>query len=323
VRCIPVSERSEWEATLAATPHAFGHTWGYCRAQQLTHGCQTLLLVANVDGARAVCPLVVRPVNGRADVATPFGFSGLAGSGPCPELPELWRALARQQGWVCGYVTIHPVLGHASFADPREVDEVNETYLIDLRDGPEGARRSLSENRRRQLRDWWPGMHDGEPGELTRFFVDEYPRSMERKAAPERYRFSGETLRALCELPDVLLLGARAEGRLQSVSIFGHTAHGGDFLFNAALPGAERHSAMLIWSAAHRLAELGVPWLNLGGGLQRGDSLARFKARFGGPVLPMRAVKAVYDPAAYAELCKRSGADPAAREGFFPPYRQG
>jgi hypothetical protein len=64
-----------------------------------------------------------------------------------------------------------------------------------------------------------------------------------------------------------------------------------------------------------------VPWFNLGGGMTPGDSLADFKARFGATPLPMRAVKAVYDPPAYEDLCRRHGADPGDRDGFFPAYR--
>jgi hypothetical protein len=64
-----------------------------------------------------------------------------------------------------------------------------------------------------------------------------------------------------------------------------------------------------------------VPWLNLGGGMAPGDTLAEFKARFGASALPMRAVKAVYDRAAYVELCRQHGADPDDRNGFFPAYR--
>jgi hypothetical protein len=35
----------------------------------------------------------------------------------------------------------------------------------------------------------------------------------------------------------------------------------------------------------------------------------------------MRAVKAVYDLPAYEDLCRRRGADPGDRDGFFPAYR--
>ena len=167
-------------------------------------------------------------------------------------------------------------------------------------------------------------MEDYEVGgeSLASFFVEQYPLTMERKGAAQRHRFGRETLSALCELPDTFLVGAAgAAGDLESVSLFGHTPYAGDFLFNAALPGCAHHSVALIWVAVHRLVETAVPWLNLGGGMSPGDSLAEFKARFGARALPMRAVKAVYDPAAYEDLCRRRGADPDDRDGYFPAYR--
>ena len=77
----------------------------------------------------------------------------------------------------------------------------------------------------------------------------------------------------------------------------------------------------LLWSAVHRLIELGVQLLNLGGGLRPGDKLAQFKQRFGGQRRPLRALQEVYEPAAYAALCRQRGRNPAVRDGFFPAYR--
>ena len=82
------------------------------------------------------------------------------------------------------------------------------------------------------------------------------------------------------------------------------------------------HSTHLLWSAAHRLRGLGVPSLNLGGGVAEGDSLARFKERFGARKLPLTALKQVYDRAAYERLCRERGADPDDIEAYFPPYRR-
>lgn len=319
---IPLSDRAEWEAALAEIPHVFGHTWGSCHALGLDGSGEPVLYVAEGEGVRVACPLVERPVEGgRLDVATPYGFSGLTGSGPWPGFAEHWRAFAAERGYVAGYLAINALFGDDSYADPETVTVANETFVLDLAEGVDALWAGLSTNRKRQLRDWDSGGFETEGEELAAFFVEQYPMTMERKEAAERHRFGAATLAALCELPNTFLVGARAGGRLESVSIFGHSPHAGDFLFNAALPGCAHHSVALIWSAVHRLAELGVPWLNLGGGMSRGDSLADFKSRFGARPLPMRAVKAVYDAPAYEDLCRRHGADPGDRDGFFPAYR--
>lgn len=319
-RRITLAERAEWDAALADIPHVFGHTWGSCRALSLADR-EAVLYVAAEGERRIACPLIERPIEGRLDVATPYGFSGLTGNGPWPGFVDRWRRFAAERGYVAGYLAVNSLFGDDSYADPETVTVANQTYVLDLAGGLDAVRAGLSTNRRRQLRDWRPDDHETEGEELAAFFVAQYPGAMERKGAVERHRFPAATLAALCELPNTFLVGARVGGRLESVSIFGHSPDAGDFLFNAALPDCAHHSVGLIWTAVHRLVELGVPLLNLGGGMSPGDSLADFKARFGATPLPMRAVKAVYDQPAYEDLCRRHGADPGDRDGFFPAYR--
>ena len=269
------------------------------------------------------CPIAERPVDGRADVVTPYGFSGFSGTGPCPELPGLWASLARDRGYVCGYVGLSPLFGDASFADPADVHPNKHVYVLDLTRSEAELHAALSTNRRRQLRGWHPAAHELDRDRLVDFFLAEYPRFMARKEAGAQFAFSTATLEAICRLPNVFLLGAeRGDGTLEAVSVFVHTAHAGDFLLNAALAGAAHHSAPLLWSAAHRLRGLGVPSLNLGGGVEEGDSLAQFKERFGARKLPLLALKQVYDRAAYERLCRERGADPDDIESYFPPYRR-
>lgn len=320
-RCIPLSERAEWEAALTGVPHVFGHTWGSCHALGLDGGGEPILYLAEENERQVACPLIERPIEGRLDVATPYGFSGLTGTRPWPGFAERWQSFAAARGYVAGYLAINALFGDDTYADPATVTVANETFVLDLAAGVDAVWAGLSTNRKRQLRDWDPDDYETEGEELAAFFVEQYPLTMERKEAAERHRFGAATLAALCELPSTFFVGVRVGDRLESVSIFGHSPHAGDFLFNAALPGCAHHSVALIWSAVHRLVELGIPWLNLGGGMSPGDSLADFKARFGARPLPMRAVKAVYDLPAYEGLCRRHGADPGDRDGFFPAYR--
>jgi len=321
IRCIPLAERAKWELALAEIPHVFGHTWGSCHALGLDGGGEPMLCAAEGEGERVACPLVERPIEGRLDVATPYGFSGLTGTGPWPDFAAEWWRFARERGYVAGYLAVNPLFGDETYADPEAVTVANETYVIDLRDGVEAAWSRLSTNRRRQLREWRREDYEVDGEGLAEFFVEQYPLAMERKEAAARHRFGPTTLAALCELPSTFLVGARANGHVESVSLFGFTPHAGDFIFNAALPDCAHHSVPLIWTAVHLLVEREVPWFNLGGGMSPGDPLADFKARFGARPLPMNAVKAVYDQAAYEDLCRRHGADPDDRDGFFPAYR--
>jgi hypothetical protein len=299
----------------------FGHTWGSCHALGLGDNSPALY-VAEGKEATVACPLIERGIDGRLDIATPYGFSGLTGTGPWPGFARQWQEFAASRGYVAGYLAVNALFGDESYADPETVTVANETFVLDLRDGVDGVWSRLSTNRRRQLRDWRAEDYELDGEDLAEFFVAQYPLTMERKEAAARHRFGAATLAALCELPDTFLVGARIGGTIESVSLFGYTPHA-DFIFNAALPGCAHYSVALIWSAVHVLVERGVPWFNLGGGMSPDDSLADFKARFGARPLPMRAVKAVYDPAAYAQLCRRHGGDPDDRDGYFPAYRHG
>ncbi|HKO38094.1 MAG TPA: hypothetical protein VJU14_06975 [Solirubrobacterales bacterium] len=321
-RLIPLLEPSEWEGALEGIPHVFGHTWGSCRALGLDGGGEPALYVAEGEGEKVACPLVERPIEGRRDVATPYGFSGLTGTGPWPGFTAEWRRFAGERGYVAGYLAVNALFGDDTYANPETVTVANETFVVDLREGAEGAWGRLSTNRRRQLRGWRAEEYEVDGQALAEFFVEHYPLTMERKEAAARHRFGAATLAALCELPNTFLVGARGdERRLESVSLFGYSPYAGDFIFNAALPGCAHHSVPLIWTALNLLVEKGISWLNLGGGMSPGDSLADFKARFGALRFPMRAVKAVYDPAAYGELCARAGVDADDRDGYFPAYR--
>jgi len=321
-RLVPPSDPEAWNRALEDIPHVFGHTWGSCHALGLG-GDPAALYVADGEGEKIACPLIEREIDGRLDIATPYGFSGLTGTGPWPGFTDRWQKFADSRGYVAGYLAVNALFGDDTYADPATVTVANETYVIDLRDGVEGAWSRLSTNRRRQLREWRAEDYDLDGEGLAEFFVSQYPETMERKGAAARHRFPAATLTALCELPDTFLVGARGERGIESVSLFGWTPHAGDFVFNAALPGCAHHSVPLIWSAVHQLVERGVPWFNLGGGMSPGDSLADFKSRFGATPRPMRAVKAVYDQPAYEELCRRHGGDPRDRDGYFPAYRHG
>ncbi|HEV8152995.1 MAG TPA: hypothetical protein VGP78_08685 [Solirubrobacteraceae bacterium] len=323
VELVGLGEPGRWREALRGIPHGFAHTWESCHAHHLTTGHETFLLCIAADGVRVACPVAERPLDGRADVVTPYGFSGFSGTGPCRRLPELWARFARDRGYVCGYIGLSPLFGDPTYADAADVHPNKHVYLLDLTRSEAELHAALSTNRRRQLRGWDPAAHDLDRERLVAFFLAEYPRFMARKDAGSQFAFSTATLEAICRLPNVFLLGAEGhDGTLEAVSVFAHTPDAGDFLLNAALTGAARHSTHLLWSAAHRLRGLGVPSLNLGGGVAEGDSLAQFKERFGARKLPLAALKQVYDRAAYERLCRERGADPDDIEGYFPPYRR-
>jgi hypothetical protein len=318
---IPLDERERWIAALADVPHGPAHTWGFCRAVQLTSDARTYLYRYEGRAGRVVCALAERELAGEIDVATPYGFGGFATSGDCAGFAAAWREFALERGWVCGYIALNPVFADAGPFPPEEVLVHNRLYVLDLRQAPERLWAALSRNRRRQLRDWeMSGARlELNRSRLARFLVDNYSAFFTRKGAGPATEFRRETVAAIAELDGVLLVGADA-GELEAVTAFGYTPHTADALFAVSRPGGEGHSARLVWWGVESLRELDVPYLNLGGGIREGDDVAEFKRRFGASQQPLASLRQVYRPDVYERLCAEAGVSPG-RSGWFPPYR--
>jgi hypothetical protein len=318
---IPLARRERWAEALAELPYGHAHTWGFCQAVQLTSRIPTHLYRYERGSARVICPLAERDYDGHVDVLTPYGFGGFAISGDPRAFAHDWAEFAESRGWVCGYVALNPQFGEPRGFAEEEVHAHTSVYVMDLRGTEDEVRARLSQNRRRQLRDWAAAEasleHDR--GRLTEFLLGTYEEFFARRGAGGATDLSSDTMAAIATLDDVLIVGA-GEAQLESVALFGHTQHGGDYLFNVSVPGGERHAVHLIWWAVKRLRALGVESLNLGGGIHPGDDLAEFKRRFGAVELPLASLRQVYRPDVYEELCRAAGVT-SGRAGWFPPYR--
>ncbi|MGY1703982.1 hypothetical protein ACI79C_05360 [Geodermatophilus sp. SYSU D00697] len=321
---IPLDAPDRWRRALARVRHGFAHTWGHCYAMHLSSGLATYLYETETPNAVFVCPIAERVFDETVDVVTPYGFSGFAGEGTDEELPGLWRRWARERGYVSGFLMQNPLLSGSPYEVAGEAHTHKHVYAIDLTRPVDELYARLHTNRRRQLRRW-DQITAGlvvDRVELTAFLLDHYRAFFRARDATSVYDLAPESLAFLAGLDNVVMVGAADSGRVTAVSMFGYTATCGDYLFNVSAPEGRRHSAALIWYAVLRLRSLGVPWLNLGGGVAEDDGVARFKQRFGADVLPLTYLKQVYDPVRYSELCRRAGADPDDLTGWFPPYRR-
>jgi hypothetical protein len=320
---IALSDRAGWEEALLGVPHAFGHTWESCEAMHLTTGWSTFLYCCEIGTVRVVCPLAERPVGDLADIVTPYGFSGFAGTSECPQFPEIWSGFVKRQRYVCGYLSLHPLLTRPTYFQPGEAHVHASVFIVDLGGSADVRFRRLDRNRRRELQRFAAGRTRIVEGgdDLARFFVAGFKPFMESKGANATYRLTSDSLAHLCEADNTLLLGIVAEeGDIQAASLFGYTRYGGESLFTVSIPGGHRYTTSLIWSGMERLAERGVPTLNLGGGITHGDGVAAYKTRFRPRELPLVALRQVYRPGEFAGLCRTAGVDTEAGD-YFPPYR--
>jgi hypothetical protein len=291
---------------------------------QLTTGYPTYLYVWQSGETKVVCPLAERVCRGYRDVVTPYGFSGFVGTQPTTNFMDDWRQFAAQARYVCGYIGLNSVLTYEDTLSLPEAFVSSRLYIMNLQLSAQELYQKLSQNRKRQLKGFEKQKHlySFEKHSLKEFFISQYHAFFARKNAASTYNLSLTTLSYLLDLDKVMLVGYSEKGEVKAVAVFAYTDNVGEYLFSVTLPGYEPQTTPLLWYGALRLKEKNVPYLNLGGGVTPGDSIASFKQRFGALDLPLICLKQVYQEEVYVALCEQEGVDPANKQGYFPPYRR-
>jgi len=321
-RCIALDTPVEWRNALKQVQHGFGHTWENCYAMQLTTGFNTYLYCFETENVRIICPISERLTNGCVHIVTPYGFSGFAGNCDFTEFRTYWNAFTKKKNYVSGYIALNPIFENDTYFDSSDVHQSNSLYFLDLTPSLDELFTNLDNNRKRQLKTYkqFDGNLVFDKEILTDFFLANYPDFIKRVHASRANCFSRNTLAYLCNLDNVIIVGAGEGNRLQAVCLFAYTHYAADFLFNVALPEGRKWAVMLVWAGLEYLKSINVPVLNLGGGVREDDSIARSKQRYGALRRPFRCLKQVYKPLTFQMLCRRFNADPDNRSGYFPPF---
>lgn len=329
---IPLAARDRWEAALQGIPHGFAHRPEYSAAVASVGGHAAGLWAWQDDRGRAACPLLRRASPGGGfDIATPLGFAGFACAGDTTGLEAAWSGHWREAGALCAYVQLSP---WREAADWRiglpglagQLSPSRECWLWDLRPAPDALAAAMAPKHRQLLHKWqresarlcW------DAARLRPAFDRLYADFLARRDIGAAYRFTPAAMAELSEAPGVLWVGALdAQGEVEAVTVFLWHGEFADSFLNAATPAGRAHSRGLYWQGALRLRELGVRWLNLGGGLRDGDELARFKQRLGASPRRTLVLRQVFDAAGFERACATAGvaAGVTANAGErFPPW---
>jgi hypothetical protein len=280
-------------------------------------------VLSDEEGALVVCPVAEREFDGHRDIVTPYGFSGFASRGPVPGFDDYWRAFVEQRGYTCGYIGLNPVVSNLSGQFANDMFSYNTLFIFDLSLDTSELWGNLPGNRKRQVKNFEKGgcSYTTDKTILGAFFTEHFYSFFQDKEAPLLQSFREETLTSLLGADNVLVVGAVHDGRVEAVSLFGCGSQSADYLFNVSLPEGRHHTTPLIWYALTHYQQLKVPFLNLGGGVQEGDSIAKYKERFHAGQYPLSCLKQVYNGPLYAQLCAAKGVDHRNLAQYFPAYR--
>lgn len=320
---IGLSDELRWREALCGIPHGIAHTWEYWYAMHLTTGLDMFLYSFSDGDARFVCPFAERRYRGTTDIVSQPGLAGFAGSGRSSCLIERWNAMAAGRGYVCGFIGLHPVLADPAWFRGWPMCVYSAAYGLDLTLPMDEIHGRISENRKRDLqRADREGVHVwvGTPP-VKEFFIRHFDEAFQRRRFGSAHYLSDSSRSFLSSVDNFLLVGAGRD-QVEAVTGFGFTPHAADGLYNVSFSSRTSFSTLLIWGAIRELKARGVPFLNLGGGIQPDDGIARYKQFLGTTARPLACLKQVFDPATFARLCRSANLNSSAADGgaFFPPY---
>lgn len=291
---------------------------------------------AVAEGGTFLFPYLRRMVpggGGSYDVVSPYGYASVLGPSAerRTEFVQEFRRASRGQGLVAEFVRGHPF----DMADPGRdgfpVDRsrAHPTYTVDLRRGGverywntcEGRHRTAVRKAERLGVEVVEVRRDVliDPRSAFRRLYDA---TMDRVGSSSRLRLHDGYYQALIRgLGDgVRVLEAKADDEVVAASIF----LGWQDRLHYHLSGSTDRgmrvgatNALLDHAVRHLMPPNGR--LHLGGGVDVGDGLDRFKRSIGTVATTVHLCQTVVDTARYAELVASAGADPGS--DYFPAYR--
>jgi hypothetical protein len=310
----------------ASVPDEFFRSPEFLGAEGVTHSLVIGAGTSDPDGSpRLAAPLVVREIPaGGIDAASPYGYPGFetfgAPTGPASAAPiDPGSIDFSATGLVAAFI-------RHTLADRPPLAGARPRNVCLLADPALEAKSRMSD--RQQIRKNLKAGYEVEitPGpdtgpDLRSAFLRAYTETMVRTDAAERYFFDAAYFDSVLSSDQTWLVVVREPGgEVAAASI----AVASDGLLHYYLSGTAdeylKGSPMknLLAGMIGFAAEMEMP-LNLGGGITPGDRLEEFKRGFANREEQWFTSELVCDQAVYAELARRTGADPAA--DFFPAYR--
>ena len=146
-----------------------------------------------------------------------------------------------------------------------------------------------------------------------------YQETFQRVVANDTYNFSDEFLSTLLDSDITYAFGSSIEEEIECVILILVKNNWAEYYINASSNVGRNSTRALIWHAIIHLKEMGICFLNLGGGINENDSLDQFKKRFGGKKTNLYLFKGITSSLEFDKLCKDFNTSTVSTN-FFPPY---
>jgi Acetyltransferase (GNAT) domain len=287
------------------------------------------------EGGSVLYPFLLRDLRGEpfgvdaADVITPYGYGGAFfwGRDRDAVAAKFWEAF---DGWAAEQPVVSELVRLALFEDellpyPGDREQRLVNVVRDLEPGADElwmdcehkVRKNVKKARRAGVR-----IEFDVAGARLDDFLRLYLHTLDRRDAPERYRFSREFFE-----------------RLPEQRIYVHALHGDDVVSSELVLLSEQSAYSFLGGTDSEAFELRpndllkwelILWAKearkrrfvLGGGYGADDGIFRYKHSFAPHgLVPFFIGRRVLEPELYRELTERTGA--RADADFFPAYREG
>ena len=270
------------------------------------------------------------------DIASPYGFSGYLRSNDKIDIDNFYKVFdsyyCKNNNIVSEFVRFHPILENVLYSPSAvKTNKMNETVMIELTLTPDeiwGNLTSVCRNIIRKARKFDIEVIHDEFFENLDKFHELYTKTMQRLGAQEYYFFKIDWFRNLIKFLNgkVALFHAKYQNTIILSCMFLMS----DEYIHYFLSGSDRKMAymaannLLLYEVALWAKNRDKKIFNLGGGIQPGDSLFRFKASFSSKRSEFYTGNVIHNNELYANLCRKrwgEGGGKQIQEDFFPLYR--
>lgn len=312
-------DKTAWNQALKGIDVSVYFTWEYISILEANYpnGIQLLKIHNNSSGLIAIYSK--RSKNQISyDIFSPYALDGVHIWGKTDEVISEFVGYLANNKIVTYYLTSHPGFQYTEipiFAPYRTI------YTLNLTQDSSVLWRNLNVNHRYEINKFSKQNYEiiTNKAQLKAPLVDLYRETFERVNANNAYNFNSKYLNTLLDSDVTYASGALIDAKIECVIIILIKNNWAEYYINASSNIGRNATRALIWSAILELKEIGIKFLNLGGGIHENDNLDQFKKKFGGTKSSLFLFKGIASSTEFEKLCNEFNVS-TETTNYFPPY---